>query len=87
MLFAAVASMVKNMSEKRKLTVEKRIALVAHDKKKKDLIEWCKHNRQMLSDHQLIATGTTGKLLEEELSLPIENFSAGRLVVISNWDQ
>jgi methylglyoxal synthase len=41
------------------------IALVAHDARKQELIEWCKHNLQLLSKHNLFATGTTGKLIEE----------------------
>ena len=41
------------------------IALVAHDSRKKELIEWCTHNLQWLSNHNLYATGTTGKLIED----------------------
>ena len=42
-----------------------RIALVAHDARKQELIEWCKHNMEWLSNHELYATGTTGKLIED----------------------
>jgi methylglyoxal synthase len=45
----------------------KRIALVAHDNRKKDLIEWVEWNRDALLDHKLICTGTTGKLVEDAL--------------------
>jgi len=45
----------------------KRIALVAHDREKKDLIEWVEFNWGTLSIHELICTGTTGKLVEEAL--------------------
>ena len=45
----------------------KRLALVAHDNRKSDLIEWVEWNWRILSDHQLICTGTTGKLVEEAL--------------------
>jgi len=45
----------------------KRIALVAHDTSKKDLIEWVEHHWQRLSYHKLICTGTTGRLVEEAL--------------------
>ncbi len=45
----------------------KRIALVAHDNRKIDLIEWVEWNWKILSEHQLICTGTTGKLVEESL--------------------
>ncbi len=45
----------------------KNIALVAHDNRKKDLVEWLEWNYQILSDHQLICTGTTGNLIESVL--------------------
>ena len=45
----------------------KRIALVAHDNRKSDLIEWVEWNWKVLSDHQIICTGTTGRLVEEAL--------------------
>jgi methylglyoxal synthase len=45
----------------------KRIALVAHDNRKSDLIEWVEWNWKILSDHQIICTGTTGRLVEEAL--------------------
>jgi len=46
----------------------KNIALVAHDNRKKDLLEWVKWNYQTLLDHHLICTGTTGQLIEELIS-------------------
>jgi methylglyoxal synthase len=49
-----------------------RIALVAHDNKKPDLLEWARFNRETLAAHHLFATGTTGSLLENELRL--DNF-------------
>lgn len=45
----------------------KKIALVAHDHRKKDLIEWVSYNREILLNHKLVCTGTTGKLVEEAL--------------------
>ncbi len=45
----------------------KRIALVAHDNRKKDLIEWVKWNDKILLRHKLVSTGTTGRLIEEAL--------------------
>jgi methylglyoxal synthase len=57
----------------------KRIALVAHDNKKQDLYEWAKYNRQLLSNHQLFATGTTGKILAEELDLDVVKLESGPL--------
>jgi len=50
----------------------KRIALVAHDNLKKDLVEWVKWNSHILLNHQLICTGTTGRLVEEALAERID---------------
>ena len=55
------------------------IALVAHDNKKQDLLEWCKINHSALSKHHLYATGNTGILLQNELHLPITKFLSGAL--------
>ena len=57
----------------------KRIALVAHDDKKDDLLEWAEYNRDILADHILFATGTTGKLLSARLALPVTCFQSGPL--------
>jgi methylglyoxal synthase len=57
----------------------KRIALVAHDDKKDDLLEWAEYNRDILADHILFATGTTGKLLSARLDLPVTCFQSGPL--------
>jgi len=57
----------------------KKIALVAHDHKKNDLLEWAKFNKALLADHDLFATGTTGALLEAELHIPIKRFLSGPL--------
>ncbi len=62
-----------------RLEPQKRIALVAHDKKKKDLLEWARWNRAGLVDHVIIATGTTGKLLEEELGIEVIKLQSGPL--------
>ena len=67
------------MSQTRKLGGTKRIALVAHDHKKKDLIEWAKYNRKVLSLHELVATGTTGTMIEKELDLPVKKVYSGPL--------
>jgi methylglyoxal synthase len=47
--------------------MKRKIALVAHDNRKKDLVEWVEHNREILADYQIYATGTTGKLIAAEL--------------------
>jgi methylglyoxal synthase len=57
----------------------KKIGLVAHDSKKADLIEWVKYNRHLITRHDLVATGTTGTLLEEELGVGIQKLQSGPL--------
>ena len=57
----------------------KRIALVVHDKRKAELLEWAKQNREELTRHQLVATGTTLKIIEKELGLPVEKLITGPL--------
>lgn len=58
---------------------DKKIALVAHDNKKKDLLEWAKYNRTLLGHHILYATGTTGATLQKELDLKINRLQSGPL--------
>ncbi len=57
----------------------KRIALIAHDGKKADLLAWADQNKEVLSRHFLCATGTTGRLIAEKINLPIETFNSGPL--------
>jgi methylglyoxal synthase len=57
----------------------RRIALVAHDNKKRDLLDWAKFNRDFLSRHEVYATGTTGILLEQELAMRIIRLQSGPL--------
>ena len=57
----------------------KAIALVAHDNCKADLVEWAEFNRHELARHRLIATGTTGNILEHELGLHVERLQSGPL--------
>lgn len=58
---------------------EKKIALVAHDNKKVDLLEWVRYNRILLAGHVLYATGTTGIALERETGLNINRLQSGPL--------
>jgi methylglyoxal synthase len=58
---------------------QKTIAIVAHDNKKQDLLAWAKFNRGALDGHNLIATGTTGKLLHTELGLAVTRLQSGPL--------
>ena len=57
----------------------KRIALIAHDNLKRAMLEWARYNEGTLSGHELVATGTTGALLVEELGLPVHVFLSGPL--------
>jgi methylglyoxal synthase len=58
---------------------DKKIALVAHDNKKQDLVEWAKYNRDLLAHHEVFATGTTGTMLEDELGFEITKLQSGPL--------
>jgi methylglyoxal synthase len=57
----------------------KRIALVAHDERKQDLLSWAQRNSDILANHDLYATGTTGKLLEGQCGLSITCMKSGPL--------
>jgi len=61
------------------MNAQKTIAVVAHDNKKPDLLAWAKFNHQLLAQHRLMATGTTGLLLESELKLPVIRLQSGPL--------
>jgi methylglyoxal synthase len=59
------------------MPASKRIALIAHDNCKSELLEWARYNRDTLSRHELSATGTTGALIAGELGLEVERFLSG----------
>jgi methylglyoxal synthase len=63
----------------RKMSSSKRIALVAHDNKKNELIEWAVYNRTALARHKLFGTGTTGSLVEAALDQPVTRYLSGPL--------
>ncbi len=67
------------MVRKRLIQSRKRIALVAHDNKKLDLTEWAEFNKKELARHELVATGTTGRLLEDQLDRPVKKLLSGPL--------
>ena len=63
------------------LTIEKQknIALIAHDNKKKELIEWCEANKEILKQHFLCGTGTTAKMITDYTGLPVRGYNSGPL--------
>lgn len=64
---------------KRHVEARKRIALIAHDKMKKSLLEWCREHRDKLAGHELCGTGTTSRMIREETGLPVKSFLSGPL--------
>jgi methylglyoxal synthase len=67
------------MSPSVELPSKKKIALIAHDSRKKDLLEWIAFHRETLSNHSLYATGTTGSLILSEIGLPVHRYKSGPL--------
>ena len=57
----------------------KNIVLIAHDSRKKDLLEWVAYNREVLKEHKLFATGTTGALISKRAGLDVTRFKSGPL--------
>ena len=62
-----------------KMKKQKKIALIAHDNRKEELINWAKVNSNMLSKHFLCGTGTTSKLISEHTGLPVRAYKSGPL--------
>lgn len=62
-----------------KMREKKRIVLVAHDNMKKELLEWAIFNKNILSKHELFATGSTGKIMVRALEMPVYCFKSGPL--------
>ena len=68
------------MSQKSiEMASRKHIALIAHDNKKQDMLEWARYNKEVLRHHLLFATGTTGSMLSKEIGLEIKTFLSGPL--------
>ena len=61
------------------MDARKRIALIAHDHRKPDLLEWARYNSDELEKHELFGTGTTGAMIAEDLGLEVERFKSGPL--------
>lgn len=62
-----------------KMSKKKKIALVAHDNKKVEMLDWAKFNRDLLAQHKIFATGTTGRLVEEVLGIKVKKLQSGPL--------
>ncbi len=58
---------------------QKNIALIAHDGKKADLIEWCQKNKETLKQHFLCGTGTTARMIADNTNLPVRGYNSGPL--------
>lgn len=58
---------------------QKNIALIAHDGKKQELMEWCKENADILRKHFLSGTGTTARMITEKTGLPVRGYNSGPL--------
>lgn len=69
------------MTEKVILTIgkQKNIALIAHDGKKQELIDWCQQHKEVLSGHFLCGTGTTARMITERTGLPVKGYNSGPL--------
>ena len=69
------------MSETITLTIKKQknIALIAHDGKKAELINWCKDNAEVLKKHFLCGTGTTARMITDATDLPVRGYNSGPL--------
>lgn len=62
-----------------RMSVSKRVVMIAHDNRKADLIDWARYNAGTLARHELSATGTTGRLLCDELGLEVRTYLSGPL--------
>ena len=62
-----------------KMANRKRIALVAHDGQKQSIVDWVRYNKAVLVEHDILATGTTGGLVEQVLGIPVRKLLSGPL--------
>ncbi len=67
------------MAERVRMNRQKNVALVAHDSRKDDLLQWVAYNRDVLKAHRLYGTGTTGALIQTRCGLPVTRFKSGPL--------
>lgn len=66
-------------TDPRTMSHSKRVALIAHDNRKADMLDWARFNRDTLSRHELYATGTTGGTVASELGLTVHRYLSGPL--------
>ena len=69
------------MIEFLKMTIKKQknIALIAHDGKKQDMIQWCQNNKDILKNHRLSGTGTTARMITDQVGLEVRGYNSGPL--------
>ena len=67
------------MIQRHRLGTVKNIALIAHDSRKDDLLEWVRYNKAVLKEHRLFGTGTTGGMVQTRTGLPVTRFNSGPL--------
>ncbi len=58
---------------------QKTIALIAHDGKKQEMLDWCETNREILSQHKLCGTGTTARMITERVGISVKGYNSGPL--------
>lgn len=58
---------------------QKSIALIAHDGKKQDMLEWCESNKEILKNHKLCGTGTTARVITDHVGIPVKGYNSGPL--------
>lgn len=58
---------------------QKKIALIAHDGKKQEMLEWCEENKEILQKHKLCGTGTTARMITERVGLTVKGYNSGPL--------
>lgn len=58
---------------------QKNIALIAHDGKKQEMLKWCEANKEILKKHKLSGTGTTARMISDQVGLPVKGYNSGPL--------
>ncbi len=59
--------------------IKKNIALIAHDGKKQEMLDWCEKNKEVLAKHKLCGTGTTARMITERVGIPVKGYNSGPL--------